>query len=481
MGTSLSRHLMYLQPCSGDWERPLVDVEKHYLQAAQTGTYLIAFTLQLTTMRQLSEAEVKDAVLQLYRLAPSLQVCIDDRGGCPWFRKMKYDELTNLTFHQELTLELAMKHHEDMLKQTYNMRGPLWYIEVISLQQPMPGYEKNFGYVFVFGFHHSITDGTSNFTLVGHLLSLLGKNISCEVQGFPEPVFDFSPSKQTLLFMAWELLKLLANPWAKARALQEITLIAQSKLELLELSPVDPKEKTNRLIVRHFDETLTARFLSRCKQEGITVHTGFCTLINLAFVAVMAKAGLEKGKPEGFSVNSVHAINLRRYWRGGTSKGALGPHVSVYPLEQRLSSSSLAQEGFWNLATQLHKESQKNIETKDTFRQAVAFFIFEKETSLKIGVDTPPVLPYATSNMGNVDKYFPPFTLDPKSCLHLVDVVQSASANSCPFLTGITLHTFRRRLSFTVYYHTEFVTDKIANDLVDVIEDLTIKSLESST
>ncbi|XP_076049166.1 uncharacterized protein LOC143029881 [Oratosquilla oratoria] len=470
------------QKDGGSWVRPLSSYEEFYVRSVARGADVVAFTLSITATQKLSEATVTDIFLQLFQIVPSLQVCIQKHGERLWFRQQNSENLNNLTFHEEPTLELAMQHHEKMLHQKFSTEDPLWRLRVVHVLQQSPDAQterKGFRTVLVFGFHHAITDGTSNFKIAGLFLSLIENAIQSKLHETQIPQFSFHRSIQTELYVGWEVAKMLVNPWAKQRMIQEIKSSLDFAPKLLDLKPSGQIDQRTSVVVRHLDEAGSSAFARRCKQENVTVHSAFSALLNLAYAAVIDEAGLLKDSAEDFIINSLHVINMRRYWWGDVSS-SLGAHVSAYPLEQTLDASSFSQERLWSLASELHKKSHENIANRGPCRMAAGYFMLLNEGYSRLECEKSPVYYYVTSNMGCVDKFFPSTVTkeSPGSCLQLDEILQSSSMKSAPYMALFNFHTFRGRFMYMITYSSEWMSDKLAHDLLESVEKLLAVSIK---
>ncbi|XP_076049059.1 uncharacterized protein LOC143029846 [Oratosquilla oratoria] len=475
--------------CSNEtvWLRRLGDLEEYFLAE---GSSQIAVSLTLRSLRKFEEEEFRKAHLLLSSV-PTLHVCIDDHKGKPWYRKRSADDQNNLSFLEEPSADTIMKHHTDMLHHKYTANtGPMWCLKIIHISkedhdQRNALTEELHTYALVFGFHHSITDGNSNFLIIGHFVAMLERMIKGETQISTEQNFQFTPPTQTELLTNWEYVKLQLLPWNKRREvnfLKDVLINARPKL--LELSPSTHDEKMTRVVRRNFDESLSKEFFHRCKRESITIHSGFSAVIDLAMAVVMKKAGLvaDDNNNNTFTITCSHTINLRRYWWGDTS-AALGTHISGIVSEQKVDPNTLENGDFWSLALDLHKRLQKDIRGRGPCRLLASYGVMLKEDPDIESHSDPPSLCYTNSNMGLVDKYFPASSVAAQSedstChLEVVDIVQSSSLHNCRLLMLINFLTLRGRLLYSIDYNTEWVTDQTAVELADVIKELLQKSIE---
>ncbi|XP_076049164.1 uncharacterized protein LOC143029880 isoform X2 [Oratosquilla oratoria] len=468
------------------WVRPLGEMEKYFLQSVETGGDRVAFTLSLKTSEHLPDDVVRNAYLELVRAAPNLQVCVEERRHKPWFRQKNPESINNLTFLEEPTIELATAHHKKMLNQIYERGGPLWYLRVIRVCQDSMNPQtlgRCYLTVLVFGFHHAITDGTSNFMMAGHFVSLLEEAMKNQTKQSSESVFRFSTSRQIDFLLGWGCMKMNMSQCSRRRETEKTRQLFQSEPKLLELSPSGHIEKTTHVMRRHLDESLSEKFMRRCKRENISIHSGFSALLNLAHAVFMTEAHLEKDNPKGFIINSLHTINMRQYLCGNNSK-TVGALVNLLPLEQCVDPQISINGEFWNHAIELHKQSLKGILNGTSTRMTSSYLMLHKENPENRSVEGHPTVYFITNGVGIVDKYFPSSVLGKDMSqdsmtsttnFHLIDLMQSTSQSSHLCMALINFYIFQGQFTYCIDYNTEWLTDKTVEHLLNVIEQLFIQ------
>ncbi|XP_076049167.1 uncharacterized protein LOC143029882 [Oratosquilla oratoria] len=460
------------------WVRSLSQVEMYYLQSVETGADRMALTLVLKTSKQLQKEIVSDTYQKLCRAAPNLCLSVDERDGKRWFRRTSSDSSKNLIFLDEPTVESALKHHSAMLKQEYKKSGgPLWHLKVIQVCQHSIDPQtlgKTFMSVLVFGFHHVITDETTNLIIAGHFLTLLKEAMNNQKKS-EAIVFRFTSCRQSSLLLRWEEMKVMLSTRVGERQMEMNKQMLASCPKLLELSPANQTERSTQVLTRRLDKTLSYKFARRCKRESISVHSGCCALLNLAHAVLMAKADIKQDGPEGFCMTTLHAVDMRRYMFGSRNK--LGAYVNVFPLEQWVDPQVSVSGEFWNLAVQFHKKYRERISDKAAFLSASSYYVLQGKGNSASNASQPSLY-FVASNLGKVDKYFCSSVLSKdlsksSTCdVHLVDLIQSTSRSGGTCMAHISCHVFRGKLTFCVDFDTEWLTEETVQNLLNIVEEL---------
>ena len=128
-------------------------------------------------------------------------------------------------------------------------------------------------------------------------------------------------------------------------------VLASASLETLfeKAYPVRPNVKpTTRCIIHVVNEDLTTRFIKRCKKEGVTVHTGFCSLIERAIMKMMVDKNF---KQEKFTISSLHAADNRVFYKNCVDELGVGMGIMDFTYEQQTAETF---NNFWAATKKLH-------------------------------------------------------------------------------------------------------------------------------
>ncbi len=114
----------------------------------------------------------------------------------------------------------------------------------------------------------------------------------------------------------------------------------------------------SQIVLRDLDITTTQNFISKCKEENVTVNSGLTAVLNVSLVDFLRQGGLEK---EFYHIHEVHAVNLRRYWSGDTL-GTLGVHAM--DIDDVVSTPANWRENFWAYARNVNKHIGQGLQVK---------------------------------------------------------------------------------------------------------------------
>ncbi|KAF2347634.1 hypothetical protein FHG87_021611, partial [Trinorchestia longiramus] len=154
---------------------------------------------------------------------------------------------------------------------------------------------------------------------------------------------------------------------------------------------------------RILDSKTTAKFAARCKKEGLTFHTGFCSVLEATVVRVLQEAKVNREK---YPIGGLHSVDQRCYWEG--EEEAFGVGLGILDCTYEWPKDVL--QNFWANAKQFHflfkyqhskKSSMEHGIIEKLTGQTPIFFIDPK------GLDSTPskIITYATTNMRNDDGF----------------------------------------------------------------------------
>jgi len=196
----------------------------------------------------------------------------------------------NIDF-QLLDASDVQSEHIKMAIHHYNSStGPMWCTRLIPAPNqalcPMEEIGQDFPhqYNLIFGFHHSITDGTSNMKIIGLFIQLLNSVINGDVINDEIQLGYHDDGSQTIRLQNEKKKELDENPEYTEKKMKEF----KSKIKFpffIQAYPPEEGVKPCTLNTNYdLDKDSTARFIKRCKAEGVSVHSGFCAMANAAIV-----------------------------------------------------------------------------------------------------------------------------------------------------------------------------------------------------
>nr|XP_027221427.1 uncharacterized protein LOC113813610 [Penaeus vannamei] len=186
------------QTVGGGWVRPLGYAEKFMTAAHGYGCMTTVYSLWLDSRTPLSLDVIKYAATIMYRKMPNLRMEMAERDGRLWWREMAR-EVVNVEELETRDVEGAV---ETLLKRRYDVKaGPLWFTRFIRLSPQEQGvrddnHNLKYKYACLFGFHHNVSDGTTNMKFCKVFLKVLndlvqGKEIDmCQEGTFAPPLQD---------------------------------------------------------------------------------------------------------------------------------------------------------------------------------------------------------------------------------------------------------------------------------------------------
>ncbi|XP_018010266.2 uncharacterized protein LOC108667723 [Hyalella azteca] len=457
---------------SSDFEerklRKLSPIEKFFQFSNDHTVNVTVYCLTIATLSPLQRSSVHSVLLHLYRKLPNLRVCIEeDRNGELWLCQMAQENillkwLTSPEDFDAVYIGETRKPHDARV-------GPLWRVTVMPAQDgPTPDAEFKHHYRVMFGLHHSITDGHSSMRLCGHFLSLLNSELEGNEVDDNEQFADYVGPEFHDKLVEEAKLTLSTNLYLQCKMRDDYAAIAAAESLLTKVFP--PKEevadpKTETLFIK-FDEASTTKFVKKTKSEGVSVHSGFCSVLHSAFVELFQEAGASSEK---FDIFSFHDVNERRYWNSESEK-SYGPHLSLIRII--LTVDKDCPSNVWESARQFHKVFLECLDNKQTFFMEIIDAevspTVEKSTDFySQKISSPSV--YSTSNMGNVTKIF----LAPDGAeypqVKATEIRRSTSLHTYLNNNGFCFQTFRGELLVSFDYNTRYISTELANRIVEKV------------
>ncbi|XP_064101681.1 uncharacterized protein LOC135212175 isoform X1 [Macrobrachium nipponense] len=354
-----------------EWIREASDFEKLYELSHKRRSFLLVYQLSLSSTQPLQEGHVKKALIHLHRKCPALRVCYGERNGQTWLRYMKKEELDF-----QVVKDAGPEDMRDLL-QTYQYNseeGPLWCARLLSGEMDDPlALDKELPYNFhVFiGVHHGITDGFASMKVFGGFIRILNDVIDNKSVCDKEQIGYFVPDSETEKRVSAKISAIQNDPTLK----QDLISRAEDKgigmPLLLKVEPPPEGEDKTCNITHVLDKATTKRFIDKCRAEGVSFHSGFVALTNVATVSFLVENQYIK---DVYRMCNGHLINLRRYWPAersdslgviSSSAEFVGRGTQRFPCEvlglcsySPPRSSPSRQEGIYFPARSLHEINQ---------------------------------------------------------------------------------------------------------------------------
>lgn len=347
-----------------------------------------------------------------------------------------------------------------------NSEGPLWRARLLQQDSCGGSTSPGLGAAFphsrslVLANHHGIADGTTNSRTVNIFLRILDDVIAGKPIDDNEQLGELASGEETEALMAAAQQELKKDKNLLKQTLEELEKRheADKLIPRAFPHPNDPNY-TTKIVTEALDEEATTRFFRRCKQEGVTVNSGFTTLINGSLVDFVREAGLRQ---DTYPIYGLHAVNMRRYWQGDVSR-ALGCHISG--MEHNGSLTHQWRDNFWQHARHLHHNVHKSLQNSDPVKFLVLFF-------LRMG-DTPPEdmlkerpkpeSDHSFANIGNLDLLIPTEGENVRLG-HLVRTTQCWNEHILHMF-----HTLRGRLLYNLCYTSDILGEQQAHKFVEHI------------
>ncbi|KAK4305748.1 hypothetical protein Pmani_022373 [Petrolisthes manimaculis] len=462
------------------WLWKVSPIERICETCHQSGTLLVAYHLTLGSHTPLQEDHVTQALLHLYRKVPCLRACYGKRDGDLWLRKVNQ---LNIDF--KVLPESELHQVMDCLRMyRYNsFTGPLWCARLVhetakldatqaKLPHPISSEEpcsqtapdvtfSHTSHLFL-GFHHGIVDGVTIMKICGLLASLLDDVIAGEEIDDEDQLGFHVSNEETEKVVQEHREKLSANPELMQKLKKEMELRDNWKTLLKQIHKSEVGEEKSLHIEQKLDEEVTGKFISRCRSEGVTIHSGFMALAHWALIDVLASNGLDQNV---YSIYACHVVNVRRYWQSNSSC-ALGCHLINSLTLYTDVPSSLNKDSFWDFARMVHGDVQGNLKSGKILDEEAYGSLTPQMVDLDQFLDFSLPADIYASNMGDVTGLV---VQGKEKHVRVSDILRSVSLHKRDSTCSHLFHTFRGCLINVLDYNTRFVSTSIAQSYANGI------------
>ena len=213
--------------------------------------------------------------------------------------------------------------------------------------------------------NHVIIDGSTMVELVGIFLRLIedvlyGNKIDDTIQTSKlidptvaeaarikiERKFTSSPQ------LAYERIRMYQSSFAE-------TLIEKAY-------PVSPNKKlSSEWLPNVFDRLTTQKFTKKCKNNGISFHSGYCSVINMSIIKLLLDKEVFQN---AYDISSMHCVDLRQYF--GIGSGVFGLFCGEFDLP--IATPSDVAKNFWKFASSYNDMLKKQVRTNACFEYEIA-------------------------------------------------------------------------------------------------------------
>ncbi|KAK7083216.1 hypothetical protein SK128_011732 [Halocaridina rubra] len=441
---------------NGQWLRKASTWEKVMEIGHRHGCFLIWYQLNLKSKSPLKEEDVRLAVTHLYRKTPNLGTCLAKNNGEMWLKRASNPDVDFKVLRDQTVEEVR----ESLRRYRYKSEtGPLFCTRLLldssNNTSDTEDLDPDFPFTssFFLGTHHGITDGTSNMHIMGFFISLLNDVISKKPIQEHESLGVFVTEEETLQIIQKKKYILESDPSLMQKISREKEIYGH-KIPLLISGFKAPEDKMRTVsLVEILDRATTLKFIQKCRQEKVTIHSAFTALSNVALVDCLVENGVIQ---DSYCLQNFHLVNLRRYW-GVKIPIALGCHIGG-PLTKYTDTPRNLGDRFWDYARSLHQNLKEDIASAqaltnkafhDIMNPGVILFTekFLLDSSKKYKGD------FVVSNMGDVTS----LVTEGGEYVKISHVMRSTTIHLIDKAVTINIHTFRGRFTMIFDYNAGVV------------------------
>ncbi|KAK8398982.1 hypothetical protein O3P69_004234 [Scylla paramamosain] len=461
----------------GRWLRPLGYAERFMTLSHDYGCMTTVYCLWLESRVPLDFDTVKLATVLMYRKMPNLRLYLDYRDGDYWWREMTR-EVVDV---EEISTDDVETTVQRLVRRRYRMfEGPLWFTRFATVGggddlERDSNHNVKYKYVSIFGFHHNVSDGSTNMRFCQVFLNVLndlaaGRTVDLRQEGiFPAPLQDRlgEQAGSRLFYLGIFLRRLYTIVLTFGLPVWNFITVYRMPRQL---------EAATHLLQLELDEFTTRKLLLRCKMEGVTLNSTFTAAANLALYVMVTAKNPHIGQT---NMCSQQVVNMRRYWPEELRPNTLGCHISLLDLSFPTQLEDL--DAFWEYARRVHSLLHYHLtETKRALKlqqmsRSLSLIIFFNAVLAKLGLPSGNDNHYTVTNMGNLSKTFS----GSGSEVEVTRLLRTVSCHFMPTLCQHTLQTFRGRLCYSLDYYTQKLTRETAHQYARGIMHLLTKAIHT--
>ncbi len=341
-------------------------LEAHPL-AVSPKTANIAYANMIVSKRELKGQVFEDAALILMRRHPLLRARSIKLHGELYLEEMG-TVLPSVT--KRLEGDWMSEFEEQFLIPHKTDTGPLWRLVFMPVDEGARYATANcrFQYALIFGFHHSIMDGTTFLTFFKDYVRAVGRlarnelSVDDEVASLPVPVsMDYLHPGLRNLRCCDTLLGYICFFFSKVTrsALKD----ARSKNQWLSKFPLEQErnpgcEVKTKYLPLEFSSALTSRLISSCRSHGVSVNSALTTVIGIC-VAEMLQDG---EVTEDIRIKQASTVSLRRWFPDTLSGQGIGCYYSA--VESSILVCADWRQRFWDIVKRTGSDIHDDLKQK---------------------------------------------------------------------------------------------------------------------
>ncbi|KAK8746568.1 hypothetical protein OTU49_017080 [Cherax quadricarinatus] len=448
------------------WLRPVTLTEELMELGHRNRLYLTCYTLHLASCQPLHHDLVYSGLTHLFRKVEVLRVCLGQRDGQLWLRQMNGCNLDFKIVEQRKTEEVE----EELTHYIYNTsEGPMWCVRLLALP-PTPSSTDldsifSHNYALMLGIHHSLADGFTNINICNLVHTILDDMVAGRPVNDEQQVGKLVGDEQTQKLYEEQRQKLLGDPELKERVRKEFQDGADTRPLFLDAFPVSGRTDVKTCFVNiQFDKNLTYSFRRKCKEEGVTLHSGLVGIINATLINLLND---HCEVPHEINFRAGHDINLRRYYEGDTT-GIYGNHIPTFGFKTSFKTSETLMSNFWPTVKEFHKKLHSHLIERRPLQVVVLKLMEKSKSEILDGYFTSHGTPdsyYTVSNMGDVT---PLFTGE-GDCVKVVKLTRLSSIRCMNNFICFYAHSLNGRLDLTMGFSNRFLDHKFAKGFMDMM------------
>lgn len=418
--------------------------EEHHLKAH----FLTCYRLNLKSKSPLKEEDVRLALTYLYRKCPSLQFCFGMKDGKNWIRRSTNPEIDFQVHHGKELREVR----ECLQSYRYKSNtGPLFCARLL-LDCPDPPLDADdleppsfHGSILLFGLHHGISDGTTNMYIMKFFVSLLNDVILKKPIDVDEPLGVLVGNDYIGEEIGEKIAMLRGDQSLREKMAQKIERSDSHSPYIITAFP-----RPNERCMTHsyefvVDLDTTARFFKKCREEKVTINSGFSAAANVALVDLVRESGVAS---DSYVLQNAHLVNLRRYWKKPIPN-ALGVHMG-FPLIILTEVPGKVGSNYWDYARAMHSHISRDLQEKSSLYDQAYQIVADYQMGMPSADFKSFTTDYTISNMGDVT----PLATEGGEEVRITHITRSTSnhlVDKCP--VSIICHTFRGKFTMTFDYN----------------------------
>ena len=347
-------------------------------------------------------------------------------------------------------------------------KGPLWCARLLQDTKP-DKYAIDEGFPstsqLFLGIHHGIADGITVLMILGGFIKILEDVIAGNPVSDNEEIGHFISDTENERLVTAKMNIIQNDP----SLMQELSAFKMDKGIGMPLllsvipSPKEGEDKTHSL-TRVFERNITRRFINRCKDEGVTVHSAFTAITNVSTIQLLIENGFIK---DSYRLCNRHVVNLRRFWPGHIS-GAMGCHAH-FPLRLWMDTpKDMLKNNFWDIARNLHSDLHYHLKEETLLLRAAFSLLKFQDTNYDDIPSTADTVQSegGLSNLGDVTallteggRHVKPYLLKRRISIHGTAITD----------LNFFFQTFRGRFILDLIYNTRLYASDTVKKLCDQI------------